>query len=253
VKVTVVKIGGSALADAEWLAAFAGAVSAARMPLVIVHGGGPDITALTERLGIETQWHEGRRVTPAAALDVASMVLSGRVNKKVVAAMLAAGIDAVGLSGIDGGLLRAELLDDGRLGRVGRVGIVRTALLRGLLSAGHTVVLSPISLGPDGDALNVNADDAAAAVAAALGATELLFVTDVPGVRHGTEVRAALDVEEAACFVSSGIATGGMRVKLDAAIRALSAGVSSVRIGDANALYDAAAGTVLRPASLGAA
>lgn len=252
-KATVVKIGGAALADARWLATFASAVGAARTPLVIVHGGGPEITALTEKLGIATQWHEGRRVTPPEALDVASMVLSGRVNKKLVAALVAAGVDAIGLSGLDGALLRADVLDGGVLGRVGRVRSVRAELLRALLTAGHTVVLSPISLGDDGDALNVNADDAAAAVAAALGAGELLFVSDVPGVREGAEVRATLDPAEAAGFVAAGIATGGMRVKLDAAVRALACGVRSVRIGDHAALHDNRAGTVLRPVALGAA
>jgi acetylglutamate kinase len=253
VNATVVKIGGSVLTDACWLESFAAAARSAGSPLVIVHGGGPDITALTERLGIATEWHDGRRVTPPAALDVAAMVLSGRVNKRIVAALLAGGVDAVGLSGIDGGLLRADVLDGGVLGRVGRVTAVRSGLLRALLSAGHSVVVSPISLAPDGDALNVNADDAAAAVAAALGAAELLFVTDVPGVRGDLGVCAELDPAAARHFIAAGVATGGMRVKLDAALRALDAGVSCVRIGDMSAVAGAGAGTVLRPLALGAA
>src|SRR5690606_35446960 len=153
------------------------------------HGGGPDITALSTRLGIETTWHDGRRVTPPEALDVAAMVLNGRVNRKVVAALVSAGVDAIGLSGVDGGLLRAEIVEDGARGRVGRISGVRAGLIESLIAAGHTVVLSPISLGDDGDALNVNADDAAAAVAVALDAAELVFLTDVPGVRDGAGVR----------------------------------------------------------------
>jgi acetylglutamate kinase len=249
----VVKVGGAALTDERWLDEFARAAASAASPLVVVHGGGPDITALSAQLGVEVRWHAGRRVTPPEALDVASMVLNGRVNKRLVAALLAAGVDAIGLSGMDGGVLRATLLDDGALGRVGRIASVRAELLLALLARGHTVVLSPISLGEDGAALNVNADDAAAAVAAALAAHELVFLTDVPGVRDGDVVRLQLDADEAAALVQSGVAHGGMGVKLSAGVRALDCGVPNVRIGDARVLYDAAAGTILRPVSLGVA
>ena len=251
--VKVVKIGGSALADTGWLAAFGAALAASRVPVVVVHGGGPDISALSERLGIEVQWHEGRRVTPPEALDVAGMVLNGRVNKKIVGALVAAGVDAIGLSGIDGSLLRAEVVENGALGRVGRIAAVRTSLLAGLLQLGHTVVVSPISLGDDGEPLNVNADDAAAAIAAALGATELVFLTDVAGVLDPTGVRALLDAGEAVSLIRTGVASGGMGVKLSAAVRALDCGVAAVRIGDTGVLGDSTAGTVLRPVSLGAA
>lgn len=247
----VVKIGGAALGDAAWLSGFAAAAASARTPLVIVHGGGPDITALSDRLGIEVRWHEGRRVTPPEALDVAAMVLTGRVNKKIVGALLSAGVDAVGLSGVDGGLLRADIAANGALGRVGRVASVRTGLLCGLLQLGHTIVVSPISLGFDGEPLNVNADDAAAAIAAALGATELLFLTDVPGVRDGAGLRRLLDADEAGSLIETGIASGGMSVKLSAAVSALASGVAAVRIGDAQVLFDPSAGTVLTRTSPG--
>ena len=251
--VRVVKIGGAALSDASWLGSFAAAAAGSQTPLVIVHGGGPDISALSDRLGLEVVWHEGRRITSVETLDVAAMVLTGRVNKKVVGALVNAGVDALGLSGIDGGLLRAELVEDGALGRVGRISAVRVELLRSLLVQGYTVVVSPISLGSDGGPLNVNADDAAAAIAAALGATELIFLTDVPGVRDDSGVRALLDAGEAVALVQSGVAHGGMSVKLHAGVKALGSGVEAVRIGDANVLFDLAAGTVLRPLSLGAA
>jgi acetylglutamate kinase len=253
VTVKVVKIGGAALGDALWLAEFATAVASVRTPLVIVHGGGPDITALSDRLGIEVRWHEGRRVTPPEALDVAAMVLTGRVNKKVVGALLSAGVDAIGLSGIDGSLLRAEIVADGSLGRVGRVASVRTGLVTGLLQLGHTIVVSPISLGADGEPLNVNADDAASAIAAALGAAELIFLTNVPGVRDGAGVRQWLDAGEAGSLIEAGVASGGMSVKLSAAVSALDGGVTAVRIGDAQVLFDPSAGTLVRPAILGVA
>lgn len=251
--IRVVKIGGAALGDAGWLAAFAGAAAAARAPLVIVHGGGPDITTLSDRLGIEVQWQEGRRVTPPAALDVASMVLNGRVNKRIVAALVNAGVDALGLSGVDGGLLRADLLDGGLLGRVGRITSVRSELLRALHQAGHTLVVSPISLGADGAPLNVNADDAAAAIASALNAAELVFLTDVPGVRDEAGLRRWLAPDEAQGLVRTGIASGGMGVKLSAGVKALSCGVPAVRIGDARVLFDVGAGTLLSPMKVEAA
>jgi acetylglutamate kinase len=249
----VVKVGGAALNEESWLSAFARAAADAGTPFVIVHGGGPDITALSAQLGVEVRWHGGRRVTPPEALDVASMVLNGRINKRLVAALLAAGVDAIGLSGMDGGVLRATLLEAGALGRVGRITAVRAELLHALLERGHTVVLSPISLGDDGGALNVNADDAAAAVAAGLEASELLFLTDVPGVRDGDTVRTLLDPDEAAALVRTGVAHGGMGVKLSAGMKALDSGVPAVRIGDARVLFDPRAGTVLRPVSLGVA
>ena len=251
--VRVVKIGGAALADAAWLSTFAAAAAAARSALVIVHGGGPEISALSDRLGIEVRWHEGRRVTPPEALEVAAMVLNGSVNRRVVGALVGAGVDAIGLCGVDGGVLRAGVVEDGALGRVGHVTAVRTELLLSLLALGHTVVVSPISLGEDGEPLNVNADDAAAAIAAALGADELLFLTDVPGVRDAGGMREWLDTGEAAALIESGVAYGGMSVKLNAATKALDCGVAAIRIGDSRVLFDDTAGTVLRPASLGAA
>ncbi len=112
----VVKVGGSVLADAGWLAAFAAQVRAAASPLVVVHGGGPEINRLAEQLGVEFTWVEGRRATSPAVLDAAEMVLSGRINKRLVSVLLDAGVDAVGLSGVDGALVTARVRDGGALG-----------------------------------------------------------------------------------------------------------------------------------------
>jgi acetylglutamate kinase len=249
VSAVVVKIGGSALTDAAWLEAFAGAVAHADRPPIVVHGGGPDITALSERLGVGVSWSSGRRVTTAEALDVASMVLSGRLNKRIVAALLSAGADAVGLSGEDGGLVRAVPAQGGALGRVGRVVGVRAKLLEMFLSHGIVPVVSPISRGEDGGALNVNSDEVAGAVAAAAGSPELLYVTDVEGVRDSTGVlRAELAADEVRALIATGAAHGGMAVKLEAALLALEAGVDTVRIGRVETLTDAAAGTRVRAA-----
>lgn len=252
--VRVVKIGGAALTDATWLDAFAAAAAASDESLVVVHGGGPEISALSEQLGVEVAWVGGRRVTPDAALDAASMVLNGRVNKRLVSTLITAGADAVGLSGEDGGLIEAEVAAAGSLGRVGHVSSVRTELLSMLLGAGLIPVIAPLSRGPAGVALNVNADEVACAVASALGARELLFVTDVDGVRDvAGATLASVDTAHGESLLSSGVAGGGMAVKLRAALDALAHGVAQVRIGSVAALVDDAAGTLVGVAAAEAA
>ncbi|MBX6364004.1 MAG: acetylglutamate kinase [Gemmatimonadetes bacterium] len=244
----VVKVGGSVLGDAAWLASFAAHVAAVRGPVVVVHGGGPEISELSSRLGVTVTWVDGRRVTPPEAMDVTAMVLSGRINKRVVAALLSAGVDAIGLSGEDGGLLLARPRENGALGRVGELVSVRASLLESLLAAGHTPVVSPVSRGVDGAPLNVNADEAATAVAAALGASELLYLTDVPGVLAGGVVLPGLSAAAAEGMVASGAASGGMAVKLEAALAALGGGVPCVRIGTLELLTNPDAGTAVRAA-----
>jgi acetylglutamate kinase len=241
----VIKIGGAALTDTNWLTAFALRAAMMDEPCVIVHGGGPEITSVSQQLGIEAEWHNGKRITPPAALDAAAMVLSGRVNKRIVGALIMAGVDAMGMSGIDGGLVRAEVAHDGALGLVGRVCEVRADLLQWMLAAGITPVISPISLAANGQALNVNADEVAAAVADALNASELLFLTDVAGVMVDGVVKDSLSVIDAENMIASGAAYGGMAVKLGAAMQALHAGTDRVRIGGLTTLTDAAAGTAL--------
>lgn len=238
----VVKVGGSALEDSGWLDRFA-AHAARSGPMVVVHGGGPEITALSTRLGVGVQWVNGRRVTTPEALDVAAMVLSGRINKRLVSALIAAGVDAFGLSGEDGALLVAEPAAGGDLGRVGVVSGVRAALLHTLLGAGLTPVVSPISRGVDGAPLNVNADEAATAIAAALGADELLYLTDVEGVRGPEGRLARLSTLEASALIATGTAREGMAVKLEAALAGVAAGIGAVRIGPLDMLVDAGAGT----------
>ncbi|MGH7445403.1 MAG: acetylglutamate kinase, partial [Longimicrobiales bacterium] len=242
--VRVVKIGGAALADASWLTSFAQHAAASGGSLVIVHGGGPEISALSERLGIGVEWVNGKRITPPAALDAASMVLNGRVNKRLVSALLSAGADALGLSGEDGGLVVAELAARGAFGRVGKVATVRVELLEWLLGRGMLPVIAPISRGPDGAPLNVNADEVAAAIAVALGARELLFVTDVDGVRDEGGVKCdSLTPERAESLLATQVAQGGMAVKLRAGLDALGQGVVCVRIGSVRALDDNTTGT----------
>jgi len=251
--IRVVKVGGRPLGDAAWLEGFASVVSKSAGRVVVVHGGGPEVDALSTRLGIPVERVDGRRVTSEAALDVAAMVLSGRINKRVVAALVGAGVSALGLSGEDGGLLEARVAANGALGRVGEIVRVNASLLRELLALGVVPVLSPISRGEDGRALNVNADDAALAIASALGARELIFLTDVPAVHDGRSDRSALDEAEARELLASGVVRDGMAVKVRAALGALGVGVDSVRIGPLECLIDPAAGTRLSRALEGVA
>ena len=242
----VIKIGGAALADASWLARFAAQASSAQRR-IIVHGGGPEVSALSQQLGLQVQWNGGRRVTSDAALDIASMVLTGRINKRIVRALCAAGVPALGVSGEDAGLIQARVTQGGALGHVGEVVSVRSDLLIQWLAGGLVPVISPISVTSEFEALNVNADEVATAVANAVNADEFLFLTDVPAVRDAQSARSALDTVEAQELITAQIATGGMSVKLAAAIAALHAGVQRVRVGSLEMLNDAQAGTLIRP------
>lgn len=243
----VIKIGGSALNDLQWLDRFAAAAAIAvpGATRVLVHGGGPEITQLSSQLGLATQWHNGLRVTSEAALDVTSMVLTGRINKRIVRALRKHGVDAFGLSGEDGGVVQGRQAEQGKLGRVGDVVEVRAGLLQQLIATGLLPVLSPVSIGDDGGALNINADEVATSVATAMHADELLFLTDVEGVRVNGERAESLTSFDAQQLIVNEVATGGMAVKLRAAVLALHAGVTRVRIGPLEMLWDSQAGTAL--------
>jgi acetylglutamate kinase len=248
----IIKVGGAALNDAEWLNRFAeaAAVPVPGVARVLVHGGGPEISALASQMGLTTEWHEGRRITSEQLLDVTSMVLSGRINKRIVRALRGHGVDAIGLSGEDGGLVQGELAADGALGRVGEVVRVRSELIRTLLQLGLMPVLSPVSLGEDGGALNINADEVATSIAAELKADELLFLTDVEGVRIQGVRAESLTVTAVRQLIADQVATGGMALKLRAAVQALQAGVSRVRVGPLEMLWDVNAGTVVNTEEL---
>jgi len=169
------------------------------------------------------------------------------MNRLLVTALRDAGLDAIGLSGVDGGLLTAQPLQNGTLGEVGEIVNVRASLLQSLLLAGLTPVVAPVapSLTAPVRPLNVNADQAAAAIAAALGAHELLFVSDVPGVTIEGVTQPTLAAAEIETMIDGGVATGGMAAKLRAAAQALGAGVRAVRIGDLDMFGHATAGTRL--------
>lgn len=243
--VRVVKIGGNELDRPDWVAACARALKGSG-PTVVVHGGGQAVSAWSRRLGLPVEQRDGLRVTTPEIAQVVEMVLGGPMNRLLVSALRDAGIDAIGLSGVDGGLLTAEPTKSG-LGEVGEIVKVRASLLQSLLLAGLTPVVAPVAPSNSSPArpLNVNADQAASAVAAALNAQELLFVSDVPGVTVDGIAQPTLAAQEIEPMIELGIASGGMAAKLRAAAQALGAGVRAVRIGDLDMFENATAGTRL--------
>jgi acetylglutamate kinase len=232
----VLKIGGNELDDLDFIALLGKSavhlLKEVGSPLIIVHGGGRAIAGLQTQLGLETIKVDGLRVTDLESLNVAQMVLSGQSNKIVVKALLAAGVDAVGLSGVDGSLLRCRKKEypSADLGYVGEIVEVRSDLLEKLMNMGITPVLSPISLGMDGLTYNVNADEAASAVAQACRAEELVFVSNVPGVLCAGELVPILTALEVEAYIEKGIISGGMVPKARSALQAVGRGVARVRI-----------------------
>jgi len=229
-KSVVMKIGGNELDQPGFIEEFAQAAAAIhrQQPGLVVHGGGKAINHLLDRLQITPVYDQGQRVTDSQTLDVVEMVLSGKINKALTYAFLQAGVDAVGLSGVDLGLLQVEPWN-AVMGRVGRVVGVRSDLLAAWMEQGLLPVISPISIGPDGR-YNVNADHAAGAIAGALQAAEIIFVTNVPGVVIDAAVVPELDAQQVQEFTASGAISGGMLPKVQAALAALGQGVPRARI-----------------------
>ena len=200
-----------------------------------MHGGGPQVTNLSERLGIETTFVDGLRVTDAATLDVATMVLAGKLNTEVVASLVTGGVRAVGLSGVDGGLLLARKQSGPDLGFVGEVVHVNADVLRTLTDQRFVPVVASIAVDETtGQAYNVNADVVASQLAIELGAEKLVFINDVPGLIGPTgdllsELSAAQCLE---LLAQPGVVEGGMIPKLESAVAALAAGVGRVHLVD---------------------
>jgi acetylglutamate kinase len=236
-RVIVVKYGGAAMESTGLAATFAEDVTLLQsvgIKPVIVHGGGPAVTQLSERLGIETTFVDGLRVTDAATLDVATMVLAGKLNTDVVAALVAGGVRAVGLSGVDGGLLLARKQEGPDLGFVGEVVHVHVDVLSTLLERAFVPVVASIAVDEGGQAYNVNADVVASELAVALDAEKLVYLNDVPGLIGPTgDLLSELSAGQATELLSSpGVIDGGMIPKVESAVRALGAGVGKVHLVD---------------------
>src|ERR1700716_2464267 len=251
----VLKIGGSVVGEDGAALDLCASLHDAGRPVVVVHGGGPLVGEWATRLGLETAFDRGLRVTDEPTRDVARAVLAGLVNKTLVARLIAKGVPATGLAGIDGGMLRAER-EDPALGLVGRVAMVDSSLLEELLAALRVPVVAPAALDPDGTILNVNGDTAAGAIAAAVAARLLAFITDVPGVRgKDGRVIGSLDRDRAKALVDDGTIEGGMLPKVEACVVAAQAGcraaIVAARAIDAieAVLAGEAAGTVFEAAA----
>jgi acetylglutamate kinase len=231
--VVVVKLGGTTLADQRQVLGEVAKV-ARRRPVILVHGGGKRMTEWLDRLGVQTRFEGGLRVTDPAALEVAAAVLRGVVNSELVAALRDEGCDAVGLSGVDGGLLIGQRIPD--LGLVATVTGIRRDLLDSLLVGGQVPVVAPLARDEEGVVCNVNADDAAAGIAAGIGATQLVLMTDVDGVR-GTDGRRldTISPDEARALIDDGTIAGGMVPKVRAALSALAWDEAEAIIADGSA------------------
>ena len=243
----VVKIGGRAQSDPT----LPGALAAAwhRMgSIVVVHGGGDEVSALQRAFGRESRFVNGRRVTAPEDLELLRMALSGSANQRLVATLVGAGVRAVGLSGEDAAMMQAVAEARETMGEVGTPVSVDPTLLHLVLNAGFCPVVSPLARDRDSlsnGVLNVNGDDAAAAIAVALDASELILVSDVDGVLVNGQPADHLDADAVRSLISGGVASGGMAAKLDAALGALGRGVVRVRIGSVRCLTHDMSGTVI--------
>jgi acetylglutamate kinase len=231
--ILVLKLGGTTLAEQQQVLVEVADV-ARRRPVVIVHGGGKRMTEWLDRLGVPTRFEGGLRVTDAQALEVAAAVLRGVVNSELVAALRDLSVDAVGLSGVDGGLLVGERVPD--IGLVAHVVAIKRELLDAILVAGQVPVVAPLARDETGIVCNVNADDAAAGLAAGLGARQLVLMTDVDGIRaaDGTKLP-TLAAVEAEALIADGTIAGGMVPKVRAALGGIAAPGAEAVICDAAA------------------
>ncbi len=239
----IVKIGGGPARDGTVLQALAAEVRArvqavvsrdTGQPIAIVHGGGADVSDLSRRLGIKSTFSEGIRMTGDDEMDVVDMVLCGLVNKRLVRALTAAGIRAVGISGADGALLVGAPVTDahGVQSRTAHVSAVNPDIIKRLWAAGYLPVIASPGADEYGGAVNINADEAAFAIGGAIGAGAIVFLSDVPGVRGSNgEAIASLGIAEAERLVKEGTITGGMVAKIRSAAGAMAAGVDHIVIG----------------------
>jgi acetylglutamate kinase len=240
-RTVVVKYGGNALAgtsEHDALALFAEDIvlmHTVGIRPVVVHGGGPQINEMLSRLNIESKFVNGLRVTDEATMQVVQMVLNGNVNPQIVSAINVHGNVAVGLSGEDGRTLQVTARD-ASLGYVGDIEKVRTHVIDGLLADGLVPVLSTVGVDVNGQPYNINADTAAGAIAEALGAEKIVYLTDIAGLRKDIDVAASLiqriSVDELSALIADGTISGGMIPKVESCMQAVRGGVKSAHILD---------------------
>lgn len=244
----VIKYGGNAMGDERTAETFARDIVILKtvgINPVVVHGGGPQIGAMLDRLQIQSSFVDGLRVTDAPAVEIVEMVLSGSINKQIVTALNRAGGTAIGISGKDGNLIEAQQLRRTKkdpdsniervldLGFVGEPTKINPKAIENIISSGMIPVIAPIGMGPNGETYNINADTAAGAIAAALKATKLMMLTDVAGIlTKDKELISSIDAAEIDALLADGTITGGMIPKVETCVNALKAGVQQAHILD---------------------
>jgi acetylglutamate kinase len=240
----LIKIGGHEVENPDFLTELARVIKGLNTATVIVHGGGKEITTLSEQLGITPRMMDGVRITDAPSLTVAEMVLCGTVNKRLVRYLLAGGVEALGMSGVDRGFIYARKMAHPTvdMGFTGSVIAVRCDVLFDLLERDITPVIAPICRGSD-SSYNVNADHVAGAIAVAMGASRAVFLTNVEGVLVNNQAVPRLTSEQAKSLIADGTIFGGMIPKVETALQALADGVSQVVITNLSGLA-AGGGTV---------
>jgi acetylglutamate kinase len=263
-RIVVVKYGGNALAGSsedDALNLFAQDIvlmHSVGIKPVVVHGGGPQINSLLDRLGLKSEFVGGLRVTDDETMKVVQMVLSGQVNPQIVAAINTFGNIAVGVAGGDAGLIRAVQRDP-KLGRVGDIDRINPAVVQGLLDEGFVPVISTIGADANGDALNINADTVAGAIAESLGAEKIIYLTDIEGLRATVDDASSLiqriGVSDLAALVADGTIAGGMIPKVQSCVQAVKGGVKRAHILDGRIAHvlllelftDEGVGTMITP------
>lgn len=234
-KTFVIKYGGAVMEEEELKAMVAQDVTLLRkigIEVVVVHGGGKEITSLANKLDIKTEFVNGQRYTDEDTRDVVQMVLAGLINKDIVRRINIHGGRAVGISGIDAGTVSVKKYEREDLGFVGEVVNVNRSLIKNLLKDGYLPVIAPIGVDDNGTVYNVNADIAAGSIAGALAASKLVYMTDIEGVKANDELISHLTRDDAVKFIRDGIISSGMIPKVESALSAIDAGVQKIHIVD---------------------
>ncbi|PJF22615.1 MAG: acetylglutamate kinase [Phototrophicales bacterium] len=229
----IIKVSGHEISDKAFLRQFATVIYNLSEPVIIVHGGGAEISTMQQTLGIEPQYINGIRITDERSMDVVSMVLAGLINKRVVQHLIAAGVDAWGISGVDNGLIRAREIQD----YTGEVVSVKAAMLYKLLDQHITPVIAPVCLGDATHGIyNVNADHVAGAIGATINANKIIFITNVPGVLKNGTLLKTLNATQAQSLIADGTISGGMIPKVQTALHMLEMGIQQAVITDLDGL-----------------
>ncbi len=234
-KTFVIKYGGAVMEQENLKSMIAQDVTLLRkigINIVVVHGGGKEITSLSNKLNIKTNFVNGQRYTDHKTREVVQMVLAGSINKDIVRRINVNGGRAVGVSGVDGNLLKVKKYDKEDLGFVGEVTDVNDILIKNLLKDGYMPVIAPLGVDEFGTVYNVNADIAAGSIAGAIDAVKLVYMSDVEGVKINDELASHLTEKEVVEFIDKGIINGGMIPKVESALSALDSGVGKVHIVD---------------------